>query len=253
MSVWRWMTYNVLESNTFVVSSSNSMYPARRLRDRDFSSPWLSNDTLPVTVVVNQGALTTRAVKDYIISRHNLSVIDCDLAYSSDNIAYTIADTFTPTSAQTLIVRSLPSTITAQYWRFRTINPTIVQQIGELFLGVFQPLEVYHQDEVSLEVRGNADVLFTPARVPWVVERGDSISDIRRTVVVLPTDTATHGAFDQIEQMIVDIRHGKRPFWMYDERDRLYAVQIGGPTLSKIPLVPTLAYRLSATYLEIPL
>lgn len=251
MSVWRWMTYNVLESNTFTVSSASSLYPGRRLADRDFSSPWVSNDTLPVTVTVDQGG-TSRAVKDVIISRHNLPAIDCDLAYSTDGIAYTIADTFTPTVAQTLIVRSLANTITARYWRFRTINPTIVQRMGELFLGLFQPLEVDFQDEVSLEVRGNAEVLFTPAHIPWVSERGEAYNEIRRSVVVLPTDTATHGAFDQVEQLLVDIRQGKRPFWMYDERDRLYAVQLGGPTISKIPLVPTVAYRLNGTFIEIP-
>lgn len=245
LGTMRWVTYNILEHGTVAVTSANTLYPARRLYDRDFASPFLTNDTLPLTVTIDQDALI-RPVDFLAITRHNLAHIDVRVECSVTGDTYMLVDQFTPTSSATWVVRTFETSTypSARYWRVQTVNPTIVQRMGELFLGARQAVEAYVQQESQITVDPNAIVVKTPAGHRYASRRGAALSTYRREIAVLPTSVATWGNADAVEAMLEDVHHGVRPFWVYDERDRLHVMAFARGYV-KVPVVPGCVFGLN--------
>lgn len=248
----RWVPYSITETGTLTVSSSHTLFPARRLYDRDFSGPWLSNSTAAVTFKVDQAG-TIRPVDTLIIPRNNLASIVSHWAFSDDDISYTAVETFTPTSPNTTIARTIDTTlISARYWRVMTVSPAIVQRAAELYLGQRQGLEIRIQEESNVTVDANAERLFSPSRAIWVVDRGSPVRTYQRRVAVLPTSTSTWGAESIIDTILADLSHGKKKFWMYDERDILRPVVFAN-SYRRSPLVPGSVFGLEVELVEVPL
>lgn len=246
MSVWRWMTYNILESGTLTVSSEDTSFPKRNLKDRNFSSPFKTADNLALTVTVDQVA-SPKGINAFLISRHNLSYIDISLDVSQDQVSWTQVSSLSTTPANTLIALTF-NTVTPNYVRFRTINPTIVQKMGELFIGYQRPVEVRIQMGAGFDVDSGADVLRGNSGQLWPVATGPSRTTWQRNIVILPMGADTYGTRDQISEMLSDISDGKKPFILWDEFDTVRPVLM--PRHSRSPLVAGSVEALSAQLSE---
>lgn len=243
MSVWRWMTYNILESGTLYVSSEDSLFPKRNLKDRNFSSPFRTADNLAFVARVDQST-APKPINACVVTRHNLAYIDLSIEVSDDNNVWTQVSSLSTTPANTLIVLTF-NTVTPNYARFRTVNPTIVQKMGELWLGYQRPIEVRIQGGASRNIDSGADILQSDAGAMFPVVKGPSRTTWQRGVVVLPTGADTYGTKDQIDQILADISDGAKPFILWDEFDTVRPVLM--PSHSRSPLVAGSVEALSAS------
>jgi hypothetical protein len=210
---------NLLETPgvTLTVTGEDAGYPKTNLFDRDASAPYKDTSASGTRILhVDQGASGTQAVSGWGIastplSTHNLTGASLSLESSPDNSAWTVRDSLTPSSTDTL-ARTIASLV-ARYWRLTITGAGAAPQVPEWLLS----------QAFSLSM-GPSDQEFTRGRRPnhvthealsgqrWSVVRGP-----RRWVQTYSINDLTTAEQTAWLAFYEGIQGGALPFLLLDE------------------------------------